>query len=137
MDENDRQQEKPVEVKGFDDGIQNRSKGFDDDIQKSVRELKEHAQALNLAQSEYDYETKDVVKDILLMILFIVIGFGWTMLMLLIISFITLSYIHFEIRIMLLISSGMAVAVGVYCAFGMTRKYKGKRIGRPTRQNRQ
>ena len=112
------------------------TKGFDDDIQRSVKALKETADAVNLDQSEYDFDTRDVVRDVIAMVVSMLVAFGWTILMLLIISFVTLSYIHFDIKVMLWISGGMAFITTIYYAVGMRRKYKGKRIRRSGRNKR-
>ena len=109
------------------------TKRSDDDILKSVETLKKTADAVNLEQSGYDFDTRDVVHDCIFMAVCILVAFGWTMLMLLIISFITLSYIHFDIKVMLYISGGMAFITTVYYAVGMRRKYKGKRIRKRTK----
>ena len=70
---------------------------------------------------------QDIIHDILWFILSVALAFGWLLLMLLIISFITLSYIHFELKWMIIASSFFALIVAVLHLRSLIRKYRGKK----------
>ena len=69
----------------------------------------------------------DIIHDILWFILSVALAFGWLLLMLLIISFITLSYIHFDLKWMIIASSVFALIVAVLHMRSLIRKYRGKK----------
>jgi hypothetical protein len=66
----------------------------------------------------------DLVKEIIFCIITMALAFGWVILMLLIISFVTLSYIQFNIKWMLLFSGICAVAAGIIYVVQTTKKYR-------------
>lgn len=61
-----------------------------------------------------EYTTKDLVMDIIWGAIIVVAAFFWMLVMLLIISFVTLSYLHFDIEVMKIVSVIFAVAVGIF-----------------------
>ena len=60
-----------------------------------------------------EYTVKELVTDIIMGAILVVAAFFWMLVMLLIISFVTLSYLHFEIDTMKLASVIFAIVVGV------------------------
>ncbi len=93
--------------------------------QNSVDALKQAADKVKENNYEDKLDVKDVAVDILGVVFKALIGFGWMMLMLLIISFVSLSYIHFEIKTMFIVSILTGVVVGIIAASGVVRKYLG------------
>ena len=91
--------------------------------QNSVDALKKAADKIKEEKYDEKLDVKDVAVDILGVVFRALIGFGWMMLMLLIISFVSLSYIHFEIKTMLLVSVLTGVVLGVASAFKTVAKY--------------
>lgn len=75
---------------------------------------------------ENTFDILDIFKSAVAFILVVGFVFGWFMLMLLIISFLTLSYIHFDIRVMFVISSVAAAVAGTVYAVKTVHKYSGK-----------
>ncbi len=66
----------------------------------------------------------DIVKDLIFFIITVGAAFGWSVLCLLIISFITLSYLHFTFEGILIASGVIAGAAGIWYLAGMIRKYR-------------
>ena len=64
-----------------------------------------------------------LLKDILSLVFFVLLGFCWMLLMLLIISFVAQSAVHFKIEVMLMASAGFAVCVGIFHIYKTIRKY--------------
>jgi hypothetical protein len=93
--------------------------------QNSVEALKQAADKVKENNYEDKLDVKDVAVDILGVVFKALIGFGWMMLMLLIISFVSLSYIHFEIKTMFIVSILTGAVVGIIAASGVARKYLG------------
>ena len=91
--------------------------------QNSVDALKKAADKIKEEKYDEKLDVKDVAVDILGVVFRALIGFGWMMLMLLIISFVSLSYIHFEIKTMILVSVLTGVVLGVASAFKTVAKY--------------
>ena len=91
--------------------------------QNSVDALKKAADKIKEEKYDEKLDVKDVAVDILGVVFRALIGFGWMMLMFLIISFVSLSYIHFEIKTMILVSVLTGVVLGVASAFKTVAKY--------------
>ena len=91
--------------------------------QNSVDALKKAADKIKEEKYDEKLDVKDVAVDILGIVFRALIGFGWMMLMLLIISFVSLSYIHFEIKTMILVSVLTGVVLGGASAFKAVAKY--------------
>jgi cation transport ATPase len=99
---------------------------YQDATQESVRKLQE--QAKDAARYEDETDARDVIKGVFGFIATVVLAFGWMMLMLLIISFIGLGYLHFEIKVMVLVSVVFAVGAGVFYIHGRIRGARMRRI---------
>ena len=63
------------------------------------------------AGGNHEIYITDVIHDVVWFILSVILAFGWLLVMLFIISFVTLSYIHFEIKWMVAVSAVFAVIV--------------------------
>lgn len=98
------------------------SKVYNDDIQKSIDVLKEKPSYID----DGTPTAKDVVLDILFFFLTGLLGFGWLLLVLLIISFVALSYLHFEFEKMLMASVIFGIVLAVIYAFTKIKKYRRK-----------
>ena len=94
-----------------------------DEKQNSVNALKEAADRVKNEDYEDKLGVKDGAVDILTVAVSALVGFGWMMLMLLIISFVSLSYIHFDIKTMLIVSVLTGVIVGLSRCFKVFQKY--------------
>lgn len=81
------------------------SKMYKDKKQESVNNLKH----ISAEYPQKPFTAQDVVMDIIMLFVTTAVAFGWTLIMLLIFSFVTLSYVHIEIGMMLLISTVVAV----------------------------
>ena len=96
------------------------SKMYKDKKQESVNNLKD-------SSAEYPqkpFTAQDVVMDIIMLFVTTAVAFGWTLIMLLIFSFVTLSYVHIEIEMMLLISTMVAVVWFVVDVVKKVVKYR-------------
>lgn len=72
----------------------------------------------------------DMIKDIIFFFLTTVFAFGYFMLMLLIISFISLSYIHFTIEAIVAISVVGTVIVDIFYVRGKIKQRREEKIAR-------
>ena len=99
---------------------------YTDAKQEAVRILQE--QATDASRYEDETDARDIVKDILGFAVTVVLAFGWMMLMLLIISFISLGYLHFEIKWMVIVSVVFAIGAGVFYIRGKVRTARIRRI---------
>jgi TRAP-type C4-dicarboxylate transport system permease small subunit len=72
----------------------------------------------------------DLVKEIIFCIIVMALAFGWMILMLLIISFVTLSYLQFNIKWMLIFSTIFAVLAGIFYVVQTVKKYKKRKLVR-------
>ena len=97
---------------------------YHDEKQESVNVLKTQAEVIAAENREAQHSTFDIVKDILGFFFMTALAFAWLMIMLLIISFVTLSYIHFDIRYMIIASIIFAIAVAIYYIHRMSKKYE-------------
>ena len=97
--------------------------------------LASEARAAEEEYNSYDYEPVDIVKDIFGFFLTVAVVFAWVMVMLLILSFVTLSYLHFDIKWMFAASVLCAIGAGVLSLRHFVKKYKGKRIRKSRPRN--
>ena len=81
-----------------------------------------------MEEKRYDFDRSDVVADVIFFFLTVAVAFGWMMLMLLIISFVSLSYLHFHIKTMFALSVAFAILAALYYIWKMVRKYRGKTV---------
>lgn len=100
---------------------------YHDDKKDFVESLKKSANKVKEEKYDEKLDVKDVAVDILSVLFKALVGFGWMMLMLLIISFVSLSYIHFEIKTMFIVSILTGVAVGIFASLKTWRKYIGRK----------
>ena len=91
------------------------SKMYKDKKQESVNNLKD----ISAEYPQKPFTAQDVVMDIIMLFVTTAVAFGWTLIMLLIFSFVTLSYVHIEIEMMLLISTMVA---GVWFVVDVVKK---------------
>ncbi len=83
---------------------------------------------------EVPLDMGDVVHDVVFFVIATAGAFAWALVMLLIISFVTLGYLHFDIKWMLLIALVFSVVVAVLYIRSMHKKYKGSRVFRTKRK---
>ena len=76
---------------------------------------------------EDEFNPLNLLKGILGFVFVVAIAFGWMILMLLIISFVSLSYLHFNIDVMLYVSAFFAAVCVVIYIFSKIRKSIGRR----------
>jgi hypothetical protein len=96
--------------------------------QKAINILKtDSEEAAYRRAKEDEFNPLNLLKGILGFVFVVAIAFGWMMLMLLIISFVSLSYLHFNIDVMLYVSAFFAVVCGVIYIFSKIRKSIGRR----------
>lgn len=74
--------------------------------------------------TSHEYDARDIVLDVLGFFLTVGVAFGWMLLMLLIISFVSLSYLHFDIRFMLLAATIFGLAAAVVYIVKKVKKYR-------------
>lgn len=67
---------------------------------------------------------RDIVKDIIFFFVTLAVTFGYVLLLLLILSFISLSFFHFEIEKMLIGAGACMVLVGILYIVKMVKKYR-------------
>lgn len=96
------------------------SKMYKDKKQESVNNLKD----ISAEYPQKPFTAQDVVMDIIMLFVTTAVAFGWTLIMLLIFSFVTLSYVHIEIEMMLLISTMVAVVWFVVDVVKKVVKYR-------------
>lgn len=70
------------------------------------------------------FSGRDLAKEIIFCIITMALAFLWVLIMLLILSFVTLSYLHFNIKWMILISLLCGIAAGVVYVVSTVKKYK-------------
>lgn len=94
---------------------------YTDEKQKDIEAFKGKMEEL---KEEYTGENKtlDTVKAILGFFAAVILAFGWMLLMLLLVSFVSLSYFHFEIGKMILFSALFAIAIGIVYVISKIRK---------------
>lgn len=69
----------------------------------------------------------DIIKDLIFFVITVGAAFGWSVLCLLIISFITLSYLHFTFEGILIASGVIAAVAGVWYLVNLVRKHRKKK----------
>ena len=84
----------------------------------------ESAAVIKAGFTSKEYDARDIAMDILGFFLTAAVAFAWMMLMLLIISFVSLSYLHFEIKAMVLVSLLTAVTAMVIYVVKKVKKYR-------------
>ena len=89
---------------------------YTDEKQDAVRSLQESADKAIEEYHKNPYDVKDIVMDVLFFFIILAAAFGWMMLMLLIISFVSLSYLHFDIKVMVGISIVFAIVMAAMYA---------------------
>ena len=77
-----------------------------------------------LSQDRPPIDYGEVVHDVVWFIVSVALAFGWLLLMLLIVSFLTLSYLHFELKWMIIVSLIFAVIVAVLHLRSLARKWR-------------
>lgn len=70
------------------------------------------------------FSGRDLAKEFIFCIITMALAFLWVLIMLLILSFVTLSYLHFNIKWMILISLLCGIAAGVVYVVSTVKKYK-------------
>ncbi|MBR6381993.1 MAG: hypothetical protein IKS07_10035 [Lachnospiraceae bacterium] len=98
---------------------------YRDELQSSVRALKEEADRALAEAAEQGPDIRDVVRDVILFFVTVAGCFAWLLLMLLIISFVSLGYLHFELRWMILASAVFALIAAGWYLYRMVHKYQG------------
>ena len=96
---------------------------YDDEVQKSVVSMQKSADEYNDRYHEKPYGAGDIVMDIITFVVYVVVAFGWLLLMLLIVSFVARSSVHLTIDKMLIMSGVFAFFVAIFTAVKKTRKY--------------
>lgn len=109
------------------DNDKNLSELYKDDKQDSVESLKAQAERISREYPDRPFTAKDVVLDIIFFFVYIAGAFVWSLGMLLIISFVTVSYLHFNIKYMIIFSVAVAIAVGIYYVIKKVKKYRSYR----------
>ena len=92
--------------------------------QNRLNEEDESAAVIKAGFSSKEYDARDIALDVLGFFLTAGVAFGWMMLMLLIISFVSLSYLHFDIKVMILTSLAFALIVMVVYVVKKIKKYR-------------
>ncbi len=77
------------------------------------------------SQWENTYGMLDILKDVFVFIVVTAAASGWVFMMLMIISFITLSYLHFTIEAIILISIVAGIAAAAWYIVKTVKKYRG------------
>ncbi len=95
-----------------------------DEMQDCIERLKETSRKIEAENPRRPFTTRDIVSDIIFFFVTVAVAFGWVLLMLLILSFVSLTYLHFEIKYMLLCSG---VAAGIAGIVYVIRKVSGYR----------
>ncbi len=96
---------------------------YTDETQELVRSMQKNADEMNEKYHDNPFTARDIILDIIMFFVCVAGAFGWMMLMLLIISFISLSYLHFKIDKMMIVSVIAAIATAVVYIVLKARKY--------------
>jgi len=99
------------------------SKLYTDDTQEAIHSMQKSADEMTEKYHANPFSVRDVVLDIIMFFVCVAGAFGWMMLMLLIVSFISLSYLHFKFDKMVLASVIAAIVVAVVYIVLKARKY--------------
>ena len=98
---------------------------YGDETQESVKRFKKDAERIQEMYPGDEFTTKDIVTDIVFFFVSVALAYGWMLLMLLIVSFVTLSYIHFEYSVMKIAASVFAAVIALVYIISKVRKYNG------------
>ena len=98
---------------------------YGDETQESVKRFKKDAERIQEMYPGDEFTTKDIVTDIVFFFVSVALAYGWMLLMLLIVSFVTLSYIHFEYSVMKIAASVFATVIALVYIISKVRKYNG------------
>ncbi len=101
------------------------SKLYTDDTQEAIRSMQKSADEATEKYHANPFSVRDVVLDIIMFFVCVAGAFGWMMLMLLIVSFISLSYLHFKFDKMVLASVIAAIVTAIVYIILKARKYTG------------
>ena len=117
-DENNR-----IETEGVKESVL--SDLYTDETQELVRSMQKSADEATEKYHANPFSVRDVVLDIIMFFVCVAGAFGWMMLMLLIVSFISLSYLHFKFDKMVLASVIAAIVTAIVYIILKARKYTG------------
>ncbi len=98
---------------------------YTDETQELVRSMQKSADEATEKYHANPFSVRDVVLDIIMFFVCVAGAFGWMMLMLLIVSFISLSYLHFKFDKMVLASVIAAIVTAIVYIIFKARKYTG------------
>ena len=101
------------------------SKLYTDDTQEAIHSMQKSADEMTEKYHANPFSVRDVVLDIIMFFVCVAGAFGWMMLMLLIVSFISLSYLHFKFDKMVLASVIAAIVTAIVYIILKARKYTG------------
>ncbi len=96
---------------------------YTDETQELVRSMQKSADEATEKYHANPFSVRDVVLDIIMFFVCVAGAFGWMMLMLLIVSFISLSYLHFKFDKMVLASVIAAIVTAIVYIILKARKY--------------
>ena len=117
-DENNR-----IETEGVKESVL--SDLYTDETQELVRSMQKSADEATEKYHANPFSVRDVVLDIIMFFVCVAGAFGWMMLMLLIVSFISLSYLHFKFDKMVIASVIAAIVTAIVYIILKARKYTG------------
>ncbi len=96
---------------------------YTDETQELVRSMQKSADEMTEKYHANPFSVRDIVLDIIMFFVCVAGAFGWMMLMLLIISFVSLSYLHFKFDKMVLASVIAAIVTAIVYIILKARKY--------------
>lgn len=104
------------------------NKEYIESDQRAISILKSDSEeAAYRRAKENEFNPLELVKDIIGFVFVVGIAFGWMILMLLILSFVSLSYLHFNIDDMLNFSTVFAIIAGAVYVIHKVRIKTGKK----------
>ena len=98
---------------------------YTDETQELVRSMQKSADEMTEKYHANPFSVRDIVLDIIMFFVCVAGAFGWMLLMLLIVSFISLSYLHFKFDKMVLASVIAAIVTAIVYIILKARKYTG------------
>ena len=101
------------------------SKLYTDDTQETIHSMQKSADEMTEKYHANPFSVRDIVLDIIMFFVCVAGAFGWMLLMLLIVSFISLSYLHFKFDKMVLASVIAAIVTAIVYIILKARKYTG------------
>lgn len=120
------EQEKEKEEEAVSSSIKDLADYYTDEKQETIKSLQGSAEHVRQEYPANAVRTADYVKAVLGFFVVTAAGFGWMLLMLLIVSFVTLSYLHFNIGKMLVASGIFAAVVAVIYVVFTIKKFSKK-----------